>query len=538
MNILEKIKNLYKPQCNFCLSRNEEEKIKSLDLEKIVRMENDERLKIFAQIVSEERAEWLNGRFDKDFVLAAQKNRLLNFLDKKCVERGKRKEFVNEIARLEKPLNKEVEDVYFKKIVKLDAETREIEEVLRRFSLNYKICYEYQEKIDIKEKDIRLYESQLYSIENHRLLRLLRFILIASAFTSLIIKLRMDNASVVDFVVIGVIVGPVIYVISYIFIWLLTYITKSKIYDSLSGGEYSKLVLEKNRLKQELVRIVEEIENKKKAITDFYKTQLEDFKSEKLYRQRSGSEIFEKDLLKYKKILDGFSNIMEFFHIKNNLIFQYWHEHWAYFQDRKYNHEEMKGVTHERGLRSEYIKNSSDSIKEPQNEQKLNKTQAPLEIEYQKSKKVNSEKLPPRFIGRKIDWKALSESQRLTGENGEELVFELQKEYLCANGRLDLSEKVRWMSKEEGDGLGYDILSFSIDGKEKYIEVKSTTSSIESSFYMTQNEISFLESHKDNSYVYRVALAKDVANSLLQVFPSNNFLEISERTPIMFRVQM
>ncbi|MBK8614733.1 MAG: hypothetical protein IPN85_15005 [Flavobacteriales bacterium] len=35
---------------------------------------------------------------------------------------------------------------------------------------------------------------------------------------------------------------------------------------------------------------------------------------------------------------------------------------------------------------------------------------------------------------------------------------------LAAAGRADLAKEVEWVAKTQGDGLGYDIRSFSIDG--------------------------------------------------------------------------
>jgi hypothetical protein len=38
--------------------------------------------------------------------------------------------------------------------------------------------------------------------------------------------------------------------------------------------------------------------------------------------------------------------------------------------------------------------------------------------------------------------------------------------------RADLSAKVRHVAVEEGDGAGYDVLSYEEDGRELYVEVK------------------------------------------------------------------
>ena len=63
---------------------------------------------------------------------------------------------------------------------------------------------------------------------------------------------------------------------------------------------------------------------------------------------------------------------------------------------------------------------------------------------------------------------------------------------------------MRHVSQLDGDGLGYDILSYSLDGSEKYIEVKTTTGSAETPFYITDNEVKFSKKFSSNYYLYRV----------------------------------
>ncbi len=137
-------------------------------------------------------------------------------------------------------------------------------------------------------------------------------------------------------------------------------------------------------------------------------------------------------------------------------------------------------------------------------------------------------------FGKKIDWDNLNEKRKITGIEGEELVMILEEEYLKSINRSDLASQIRHISKEEGDGLGYDILSYFDDGRKKYIEVKSTKSSIETPFTISQNELSFLEDHYDDAFIYRVLL--DGEESKVNVRPAYEVLE-SNITPIVFRVK-
>jgi hypothetical protein len=80
---------------------------------------------------------------------------------------------------------------------------------------------------------------------------------------------------------------------------------------------------------------------------------------------------------------------------------------------------------------------------------------------------------------------------RKLGRDGEELVFHFERERLRQLDRSDLAKKIRWVSEEDGDGAGYDILSFDEKGKERFLEVKTTVGSDVTPFYITRNELSF-----------------------------------------------
>jgi hypothetical protein len=327
---------------------------------------------------------------------------------------------------------------------------------------------------------------------------------------------------------------PIVFIIDFCF--------SKKVHNFISGGKYYKLITQKEKLERELLGLTEGIKNKvqekEKALRDYYLKWLEDFRNENLFRKNSGSMGFEELLLKYSSMINAHSDINRVL-ITTNISYWDLSNHVDYLKSRTGNHETIKILGNQSiGTSEKKVTNNPDIKKEDHPKQKLNEIVVPPEIEYQKTKKVNLAKLPPSFVGRKIDWKELSESQRLTGQRGEELVVELEKESLSKRGRSDLARKVCGMAKEKGDGLGYDILSFYISGKERYIEVKSTTVSLESSFYISRNELLFLESHRENSFVYRVFLTKDVENYSLQVITANDFLACSERTPTMFRVQM
>lgn len=102
---------------------------------------------------------------------------------------------------------------------------------------------------------------------------------------------------------------------------------------------------------------------------------------------------------------------------------------------------------------------------------------------------------PPELerLIRKFDPAARDERNRSLGREGESLVFDHEVKRLAANNRPDLARKVEWTSQERGDGAGFDVASFEIDGRPRLIEVKTTNGSAITPFYLSENERSFSE---------------------------------------------
>ena len=89
----------------------------------------------------------------------------------------------------------------------------------------------------------------------------------------------------------------------------------------------------------------------------------------------------------------------------------------------------------------------------------------------------------------------------------ERLVYEYEKEKLIKAGYPEFAKKVRWVSRDDGDGYGYDIISYEIvnnDPKKIYIEVKSTASGLNSDFEMSDSELRFAREHSDEYRLYRI----------------------------------
>jgi hypothetical protein len=104
----------------------------------------------------------------------------------------------------------------------------------------------------------------------------------------------------------------------------------------------------------------------------------------------------------------------------------------------------------------------------------------------------------------KFDVAGRDARNRVLGKAGEARVFHHERSDLMVRGLEHLARRVRWVAEEDGDGLGYDILSFSPEGKERLIEVKTTTGWERTPFHMTINEVEVSRERQDAWRLYRL----------------------------------
>lgn len=132
----------------------------------------------------------------------------------------------------------------------------------------------------------------------------------------------------------------------------------------------------------------------------------------------------------------------------------------------------------------------------------------------------------------KINYLEKEQLNRSLGLSGEELVISFEKWYLKQHGKEKLTEEIRWISKDEGDGAGFDILSKNINGSDKYIEVKTTKLGKETPFYFTRNELLFSSSHYKDYNLYRLFNYNDDAKMFMKKGSLEN---ICHSTPITYK---
>lgn len=104
----------------------------------------------------------------------------------------------------------------------------------------------------------------------------------------------------------------------------------------------------------------------------------------------------------------------------------------------------------------------------------------------------------------KRDYFAREAQNRSLGEAGELFALNFERWRLAQLGAGQFADKVRHVSLQEGDGLGYDIRSFEPDGRERFIEVKTTGFGERTPFYVSANEARFARDHQESFRLYRL----------------------------------
>jgi hypothetical protein len=103
---------------------------------------------------------------------------------------------------------------------------------------------------------------------------------------------------------------------------------------------------------------------------------------------------------------------------------------------------------------------------------------------------------------------------------------------LARFGHEELAKKVRWVAEADGDGAGYDILSFDKAGAERLLEVKTTCGAERTPFYLTRNELALSEERPADFRLVRLHQFANDPKIFVLVPPLAGHLRIE---PVTFR---
>lgn len=146
------------------------------------------------------------------------------------------------------------------------------------------------------------------------------------------------------------------------------------------------------------------------------------------------------------------------------------------------------------------------------------------------------ERRVPAFIQRApINYLERESRNASLGAAGEALAMEVEHRRLRGAGHRQLAEKIEHVSRSQGDGLGYDILSFETDGRERLIEVKTTSFGARTPFFASKREVAVSEERAQNFSLYRVFKFREAPK--IFILPGS-LRESCELDPVQFRASM
>lgn len=115
-----------------------------------------------------------------------------------------------------------------------------------------------------------------------------------------------------------------------------------------------------------------------------------------------------------------------------------------------------------------------------------------------------SEAYEPRYRAAKRDYLAREARNQSLGLAGEQFVVQFERWRLEQLGESRLADRVEHVSQSKGDGLGYDVLSFDGNGRERLIEVKTTSFGRDTPFFVTRGELALSKTEPEQFCLYRV----------------------------------
>ena len=90
------------------------------------------------------------------------------------------------------------------------------------------------------------------------------------------------------------------------------------------------------------------------------------------------------------------------------------------------------------------------------------------------------------------------------GNAGEQFVINYERARLIYAGKEMLANRIEQISVTAGSSAGFDIHSFEENGKDRFIEVKTTKYGKITPFFVTSNELDFSRGNADCYFLYRI----------------------------------
>ena len=118
--------------------------------------------------------------------------------------------------------------------------------------------------------------------------------------------------------------------------------------------------------------------------------------------------------------------------------------------------------------------------------------------------KVSEARPTDQYRAVKRDYIEQEAHNRSLGLAGEEFVVQFEHWRLIEQNQQHLADRVEHVARTKGDGLGYDVLSFEANGRERFIEVKTTSFGKDTPFFVSQRELSLSKDATPQFHLYRL----------------------------------
>jgi hypothetical protein len=110
----------------------------------------------------------------------------------------------------------------------------------------------------------------------------------------------------------------------------------------------------------------------------------------------------------------------------------------------------------------------------------------------------------PHRAPRLTNWLQVEASNRALGTAGEQFVVEYERERLSRASAYRLARRVEHVAATLGDGEGFDVRSFELNGSERLIEVKTTAYGKEVPFFLSRHELAVSRERAAVYHLYRL----------------------------------
>ena len=121
------------------------------------------------------------------------------------------------------------------------------------------------------------------------------------------------------------------------------------------------------------------------------------------------------------------------------------------------------------------------------------------------------------------------------GAAGEALALQVEHRRLWDAGHKQLAERIEHVSRSQGDGLGFDIHSFETDGRDRLIEVKTTSFGAMTPFFASKREVAVSEERAQNFSLYRVFKFREAPRIFIL---AGSLRESCDLDPVQFRASL